>query len=238
MELQLVPRFESHTAECADCALWREQLSRVDGVLGSLDRLVSPAELEECVLEDLALGSGALPGVLSGLSRLEAPLELELRVGALFADIEVDVSVPTWAPIVAGLERHMAPRVLDRLVDEELRDLPAAVTRRQMRNLFRMGTPQDLFGRVSSDLQAQSRPTSRHKWLPMGGLVAAVLLVWASAPSFVQGGRTPQPRFRVVETQSLASLDPLARSLVDGLSGGRVQAVNSTRGIQDGGGQR
>lgn len=234
--------FEEHASDCASCAVWLARTSRVTGLLGSMDRLLSPLELEERVAEDLELGSGALTGALRGLPRLAAPAELEQRVAKGCApDSDEENFTPAWAPLLAALERHRAPLVLDRLLDEELWDSEAAITRRQAGGLFRLRTPQTLFGRVAGDLTRSEQKQSVRNWLPLGSLAAAALLIWAAAPSFVEGGKTPEARFRVVQAQSLASLDPLARSLVEGLSGGRVQAVQNvkdTEGIQDGGGQR
>lgn len=223
---------ERHAAACEACAAWLERQGFVCGILGTMDRLVAPLVLEGRVSEDLQLGTGCLSGVLQGLERRAVPEELEQRLVEELGDIstaEDPLETPSWAPLLATLEPMEAPRVLDRLVDEELADAPASVARRFAGGLFRMSPPKGLSARIAEDLGDPAPVMARRWWLPLGSVAAAVLLVFSIAPLLQeQSVRSPRP-FRVVDVESLASLDPLGRSLVNGLAGGRVHGMERTR---------
>jgi len=203
-----------------------------------MDRLVAPATLEGCVDEDLQLGAGFLVGVLRGLERQEAPGQLEQRLAESLAPAvgQKDADqAPAWRELLGSLEQHSAPRVLDRLVDEELSNPSASVAHRFAGGLFRMPPPKSLLARVSGDLNGPEAAVARRRWLSLGGAAAAALLVFSLSPMPQHGpSRVPRP-FRVVEVESLASLDPLARSLVDGLAGGNVQAMDRRKESNGGG---
>jgi hypothetical protein len=228
-------RFERHAADCSACAAWLERQGVVAGMLGTIDRLVAPVELEGRLRGDFEVKSGALLGALRGIERLEAPEELEeLLAQALSSEEEFDqdaeLEIPAWATLLGNLELQTAPRVLDRLVDEELADLPAAVTRRFAGGLFRRSSPRSLTARIAHELgagPARPQPAWRHWGLPLGSAVAAAALFLLAAPLLFKSPTEAPPRIRVIQVESLASLDPLARSLVAGFAGGRVQVMAS-----------
>lgn len=236
-------RAKLHAADCPACGEWLARQGLVTGVLGSMDRVVAPLELEERVVEDLASGSGALLGALRGLERLEAPARLEERLASELAQEEpelaadVELETPAWAPLLEGLAPLTAPSVLDRLVDEELADTPKALTRRLVGGLFRKDSPRVLTVRVADSLESDSegaleapkRTLLRSRWLPLGSAAAAALLIWSASPFLLKDAKEPTRHFRVVRVESLASMDPLAKSLVEGLAGGRVQAMDQRR---------
>lgn len=237
-ELLLVDRkrAEQHAAGCPDCAMWLERQGRVAGVLGSMDRLVTPSELDGLVAEGLSVGNGAILGALRGLERLEAPEQLDdLLARSLVAEAETEftadtqLEIPAWTALLSGLEPQAAPAVLDRLVDEELADASQALTRRFAGGLFRKASPRALSSRVAKDLDtpaATRTGISRYRWLPLSSAAAAALLIWMASPVLFKDAPKPTPRFRVVHVESLASMDPLARSLVEGFAGGRVLSMD------------
>lgn len=226
--------FDRHAAACRSCAAWLERQSVVRGVLGTMDRLVAPAVLGRCVDEDLQLGAGCLVGVLRSLERQDVPVQLEQRLAETLAAPGGQASV--LEELLGSVEAHPAPKVLDRLVDEELSSPAASVARRFAGGLFRMSPPKSLQARVSGDLSAPETAVLRRRWLSLGSAAAAAaFLVFTLAPLFHNGAtKVPRP-FRVVEVESLASLDPLARSLVDGLAGGNVQAMDRRKESNGGG---
>jgi hypothetical protein len=108
--------------------------------------------------------------------------------------------------------------VLDRLVDEELRD-PAAVTRRMAGSLARQRGPRDLNERVAPSVASDQRPSFRRIQLVVGSMAAAVVIAF-SVPKVMGAESKPETlRFRVVSVDSLRGLDPLAQDLLSGLAG-------------------
>lgn len=229
------PRVPAGT--CGDCAAHGQRLGQVRGLLGSLERHPAPAALDEALADALDLGVAGQEPLLRGLERLSAPVALD---EALAAELAHDHPSETPAARMVGrLERHPAPAVLDRLVAEELAD-PAADTRRHLYGLFRQSGPRSLADRVDRELRG---PVPRRRLgLTLGGLAAAALLVVTALP-LLQGPQVrTSPRFEVVEVRDLDGLDPFARSLVEGLAGGKVELVrpddqSGTGSLTDGGGR-
>lgn len=227
---------EQHAHECGECGDWLLRHERLLGVLGAVGRYPAPVDLESGVVEELISGASRiadhileLPGYSGGelggselpapvqraLSELEpqrAPAELDQR---LAADLE---GSPLVRRTVGRLERVAAPSVLDRLVDEELRD-PAAVTRRMAGSLSRHAGPEALASSVADGLDAAPRRVRVHPLRWSGSVAAAALLVLAG--TWLAGDRTAAagPRLMIVEVQSLESLDPLAADLLAGMTG-------------------
>lgn len=228
---------EQHARECGECGAWLQRHERLVGVLGAVGRYPAPADLESGVVAELISGASRLADdilelpsysggehgepqppallqrALSELPRHAAPAELEQR---LAADLE---GSPLARRTVGRLEPMPAPSVLDRLVDEELRD-PAAVTRRMAGGLPRRPGPAVLASGVEHALSdaPRERPAAlRLRW--SGGVAAAALLVLAG--TWLAGDRAASdtPRLMLVEVQSLESLDPLAADLLAGMTG-------------------
>ena len=206
------------------------------GVLETMDRLAAPAELEDRIQQDFEVGSGPLLGALRGVERLDVPEELEQLLAASLStetELEPDAElvIPAWVRLFDELEPRKAPLVLDRLVDEELADGPAAVTRRFAGGLFRMASPRSLSARVAKELHEGDPPAFRKSRglrrlaLPLGSAIAAAALFFLAAPLLFEGSTQAPRRIRVIQVESLASLDPLAKSLVAGFAGGRVQVM-------------
>ncbi len=224
---------------CEACGAWDERRRQVTGLLSSLERLPAPADLDARLAEALDLGAAGQEPLLRGLERRPAPADLDAIVAA---DLAAAVGDATGGAL-AALERRPVPTVLDRLVDEELRD-PAAVTRRFSRSLFRFEGPRSLADRIDRDLR--EAPVRRPRLaLSLGGLAAAALLAVGLLPLLERSKARSQPlelSFEVVEVGDLERLDPFARSLVDGLAGGKVNVVRPTTDtgpgpVTDGGGR-
>jgi hypothetical protein len=223
-----------HARECAECAQWLIRHRRLVGVLGALDRYPAPVELDSAVLDELIVGTARLVEGILELPRLHAPDELGEQ---LAKDL---LGSPALMRALNTLKPLSAPSVLDRLVDEDLRD-PAAVTRRFAGQLSRLSGPRGLAGRLEASLPSASSQRFVRGLLRFGaGGVAAALLVFVTLPLFKSStNQVPSSRFVVVEVQSLASLDLLAQNLLTGLTGGNEPlslSLDPPSGTDQGGG--
>ena len=153
---------------------------------------------------------------MRALTRWDAPAELDERM--LAAQQRESESRER-----SSLDSDEAPRVLDRLVDEDLRDQPKAITRRFAGRLERLHAPGVL--RVRVERSADESTSAARRRLRV--LVAAGLLVVLL--STVGGGiywlEQPRYSFEVVHERSLAGLDPMVQSLLGGLTGGLSDAT-------------
>lgn len=228
---------EQHAQECDACGAWLQRHERLLGVLGAVGRYPAPVDLESGVVDELISGASRLAEnilelpaysigehgeaelaaplqrALAGLAVQPAPSELDRR---LAQDLE---GSPVLRRTVGRLERVSAPSVLERLVDEELRD-PAAVTRRMAGSLPRQSGPGQLASNVEHALG--EGPARRTRILPLrwsGGVSAAALLILAGTWLAGDRGADVTPRLMIVEVQSLESLDPLAADLLAGMTG-------------------
>lgn len=195
--------------ECAECVRWLKRCGERIESLRILPREAAPAELDELVHAACTPGSEAswapIERALQGLGRIEAPAALDGRV-------EREL-LPAHIRRIATLERQIAPPVLERLVREELADPAAARSRRFVGDLATPSAPEPLWRQVATEASGGLR----RYWRPLAGLAAAVCLVWFTN----RPGETPrQYSFEVVRVSSAASLDPMARALVEGLNGG------------------
>jgi len=219
---------------CGSCREWAQRARQVSGLLSSLERHPAPAELDEVLAGAIETGAAGQEPLLRGLERHRAPAELE---AALALDLAHE---PGPTTLVEALVRRSAPDVLDRLVDEELRD-PAADTRRHVRGLFRLEGPRALTDRVDRELRVPV-PVRRRMGQALGGLAAAAVLAVSLVPLIGGTEEVPRLRFEVVQVTDLGQLDPIARSLVEGLAGGRVNDVQPSTdpaggSMTDGGGR-
>ena len=203
-----------HAGECAECAQWLVRHRRLVGILGALDRYPAPIELDSAVMDELIVGTARLVEGILELPRLQAPDELGYQLE------ESLLGSPALMRALNTLKPLPAPNVLDRLVDEDLQD-PAAVTRRFAGQLTRLSGPRGLAGRLEASLPSATSQRIVRRVVRFGaGGLAAAMLVSVFLPLFKDSGNQgPINRFVVVEVQSLASLDPLAQSLLTGLAG-------------------
>ena len=161
---------KAHTDECKGCADLGRRMRIQVGLLSTLELCHAPAELHEMVAAhfsaDPSLRASRAVGMLGTLA---APAELTERVAR---DLE---------------GAHRAPAVLDRLVDEKLRDLPKALAEGMLGRVEAMDAPQALDDRVEHEAtrvvreatasrSLQARPSSRRK-VPASLVVSAGLVL-------------------------------------------------------------
>lgn len=235
---------DEHRAQCADCAAWVAGLARLTESLYALPRVAAPKQLDGLVVATLEAGAREARAVraVEGLTHLHSPetlaetLETELEEG-------VENSLPT-NPLPGSEQRLGAPSVLERLVREELAEPEKHTVRRAVGGLERLRAPAELEALVQATLAGQppiaetGRPAFkllRAKHLAWASAAAAVLLLAGPFGPFELGrlqdsspsGEEPAARtrsFEVVYVRSLNDLDPVARNLVDGVSGGLLTA--------------
>jgi hypothetical protein len=211
-----------HAEPCESCTVWREETLLVTGILGSLDRLVAPPQLEACVAEDISTGAGALQAVLRGLEPQTAPAELDLLLAQELTELAKEGAPPKLTSLLEELPRQKAPLVLERLVSEELADSEKAISKRFVGGLFRHISPDQLEARLHSALRSEGLPLiPRLRLLKWGSAAAAALVVWVSVPAF-QAKATPKYHFEVVEVANLQEVTPFVRALASDLAGGML----------------
>jgi len=219
-----------HARVCDECATWARRWKERAASLASLQRQSVPADLEGRVAATLQAGHRQARAVtaVQGLARLPLPLDLE---GAVRSAAEQSVGDAEGR--LLGRDRRAAPplrapSVLERLVREELSDLPRARARRFLGSLVRLGAPSALEPRVAHDLTRVAPARAR---VPRGlawGALAAGLLAVALLPSVLREGTGGEVdvHFRVVRADTLEDLDPVSRALIDAVSGGILSAGN------------
>lgn len=194
------PVAAAHLASCAACRAAVTARTRVARALGALARQPAPVELDARV-RAFARGAGALE-----------PL----------ADERLDSSAEPLAELFARLPRQRAPQVLDRLVREEIADPARARARRFAGDLERLSAPAEL-GLVAQPRTAARGPRPFLRFAAaaaVAGLSLSGWLAWRASQA-----PAPRYRFQVVHATEVAQLDPLARGLVDGLTGGMLSAA-------------
>lgn len=219
-----------HGASCAECGLWLERRRRSLGHLGSLARFSAPAELDELLARSLSS---------AGHARTPS------------ASASDDLAPSQTAGLLAGLERQVAPSVLDRLVSEELADPAAARVRRFVGDMERPEAPRGLAGRLRLQLagQAQERrdralsDAGRRSWtraLSSVGLLAAAAMLFWLRPGAGTEAAPPAPNFEgfsftVREASHPSELSAMTLALVGSQSGailgqgvGRVRAAGDS----------
>jgi hypothetical protein len=113
--------------------------------------------------------------------------------------------------------------VLERLVDEDLRNSSGALARRFAGRLERQRAPRVLRERLQRSAWTLLRPTAARRGL----FTAAALVVLLVAGGLWYERRTAPPQakdlgFEIRYESGLDAMDPMARALVGGLSGGIV----------------
>jgi hypothetical protein len=214
-----------HAAECNPCALFAQRFARCSTSLSSLTRKHAPQELEGRVVAALEAGSRQQRAIeaLVTLGRLKPPAELD---GAVMSQAGGEHTYQLRG-------RHSAPAVLERLVNEELSDLPKARTRRFVGSLRRFVAPRLLEQRVARELvtprYSDKRPLRVAAWIGL----AAVGLIALSTPLIIESAleSTPSYPFHVKHVDSLSSgaevlgaLGPDAHTLLDSMGGGILGA--------------
>lgn len=209
----------THTHACAACGAWTRAAERLYAELGSLPRMQAPQELEAHVTQELAGDrSRRLERILGSTVRHGAPAELDARVDGLLArwkSVGDEARGSRKAGAIRALDVHSAPEVLERLLDEELRDPSRHVAERFPGGLERLKAPLALEERLRSHMSR--RTLSRLVLGPLATLAAAALIVWITQ---LRGDSSQHRyRFEVIQAASLDELDPLARAFAESLGG-------------------
>lgn len=204
----------AHLDSCATCAKFAVRAALHRRAFGDLVRLGIPSELDGRVVAACHAGYRQERAVarIANLARWNVPTELDRKV----------LEPQDGRSLV---ERSTAPDVLDRLVSEDLRDPAKAIARRFAGRLERLRAPAELRRRVERVFGA--RVTARMPRLPRFlQLAAAVLLVAVGGGLFLMRPK-PERRysFEVRHASAQASVDPMIRGMLNGLSGGLLDAT-------------
>ena len=223
------PASTGHLESCAACAAYAGQVARIASAVSALPRLHTPRELEglavatfhEGFLQDRAVMA------MRALGRLPTPRELSGRTLSEEGSEVGRGERRSRRPEKPWMLR--APAVLDRLVDEDLRDASAGVHRRITSRLERRRAPRALRDRLerSSRLLLGPRPMRRLR------AAAAALLLLAGGGLWLRlrapGEAASGADFEVVHEARLDAMDPMARSMLAGISGGIVDLGGRAR---------
>ncbi|QDU64998.1 hypothetical protein [Engelhardtia mirabilis] len=211
-----------HPAGCDACAAWLARQRQVAGLLGMLDRFSAPEGLDRAVAQAVAANQRRAQAFAT-LEPRRAPNVLRRLVQE---DVEAGASAVV-ARSLAGLERQTAPPELALLVAERIES-----DRRQRSQGVAPGARPFRDGRPSP-LVLVGRGTTP---LRIGLVAAAALLIFSLPPlmrSFkgqAEGLRSlPEPRVQLAMVTDIDRMDPLARALAAGVSGG---VVDISRGSQ------
>jgi len=214
----------SHLESCGACASHASRTVRVATALAALRRAPAPRELEGLAVATFHEGhrQDRAVSILRSLGRLSTPQELSgrtLRSGRRLGRPVLRTD------LTDGGSGARAPAVLDRLVDENLRRGSADAGRRFASRLDRLRAPRVLRGRIESSARFF---LGAHRARGNRVLAAAAVLVlfggglWIGLRAAKEASSATD--FQVRHETSLDALDPMARSLLGGLSGGLVDA--------------
>lgn len=211
LERSVTEPLARHVAACASCAQAFERVRRTRDALGGLSARHAPEALDGLVVAATQAGhrQERVLAHLRTMLREEAPSELDPSFG------------PTGA-LLAGAARQHAPTVLERLVDEDLRDPRKALARRYLDRLERMGTPEILRSRVARILVAPPKRARRGLFAGAAALLVLLAGLWTWHLFERSNSRV---RYRLEYVDDLSQLDPAAREMLGGLTGGWSEVV-------------
>jgi hypothetical protein len=209
------PDLVQHLRDCEVCAAFAERSELEISALRILERHVAPLELDGLVVAACHGGHRQERAIahLRTLSRRKVPAELEAKV--------LEEELGRMLREASG-----APKVLDRLVDEDLRDPPKALARRFSGKLERLRAPGVL--RVRVERTAGKRFSLARRRLRVLAAACLVVVLLLSIGGGIYWLEKPRYSFEVVHESSLEGLDPLAGSLLGGLTGGMTDAHSSS----------
>jgi len=205
-----------HLADCVSCQRAFEGMRRTRAALLRLAPVPAPAALDGLVVAATQAGQRqerVLAHMRTAL-RHEAPARLDARIGVC------------GSSLIGEVARANAPAVLERLVEEELRDPQHALTRRYVSRLQRLESPDTLRGRVQQALGRPRQPAGRR--LLLAGAALAVLCTTMWGWWTLERAQT-RPRFQVVYVEDVRELDPLARAMLSGVTGGLSEIGGQAR---------
>jgi len=206
----------AHLAGCESCKQAFERMRRIQSALVDLARARAPAGLDGLVVAASQAGQRqdrALAHLRTAL-RQEAPARLDARVGIAGSVFPCEVG------------RVRAPAVLERLVEEELRDPHQALMRRFVSRLQRLDAPASLRARVQQILGTPRRSKGRNALLAGAALAILCAAMWGW---WAIERANLRPRFQVVYLDDVNQLDPLARDMLFGATGGLSELKGRAR---------
>jgi hypothetical protein len=236
----------AHFESCVACQNAARTWPLAARALSELRRERAPRELDSAVVGALHAGARTERAVraLQRLARLSPPPQLGAALDASAeaeaherpADPEHALTEEALAEEAKRLRaegRTPAPRVLDRLVQEELLDPAKARVRRHVGGLHRLPAPDALFERVAGELTRERRErepraalrsfTARRLRLVLGAAAVFALLAlpFLSRTEDLRDDSRPRSRpFRVERASSLGALSPITRDLLNTASSG------------------
>ncbi len=222
-----------HVAGCAECRHAARAWPLAARALTELPREPAPRELDSAVVAALHAGARTERAIqaLQRLARLSPPPQLSSALDANSEGNEHDAEAPPSAEVerLRAAGRAPAPRVLDRLVHEELLDPAKAHVRRHVGGLHRLTAPEALRERVADNFTRERRErapraalrkhAARRLRLVLGAAVAFALL----ALPFLSRPEEPDVKsrpFRVERASSVGALSPITRDLLNAASSG------------------
>lgn len=210
----------AHVEECDACRAWVAASERRLLALSDLTAQRAPDVLAERIARELVGDrSRRLERALGSLARLAAPGALDAAVAAGLGGRE-PVGDAQRGERSAGALRALAivpaPAVLDRLVSEELAKPELQRAERFPGNLERLAAPEELREKLHGSVRRKA--AVRLLRGPLVALAAAALVVWVALREDRPAPRSY--RFQVVHATTLDGLDPMARALAEGLTGG------------------
>jgi hypothetical protein len=226
-------QMREHLASCAACRHASRAWPLAARALTELRREPAPRELDSAVVAALHAGARTERAIqaLQRLARLSPPPQLTTALDANAESDEHDAEdlPPAEVERLRAVGRAPAPRVLDRLVQEELLDPAKSRVRRHVGGLHRLAAPEALRERVADNFTRERRErapraalrkhTARHLRLVLGAAAAFVLL----ALPFLSRPEDPQEKsrpFRVERASSVGALSPITRDLLNAASSG------------------
>lgn len=198
----------AHLSECASCQQAFEGMLRTRAAIVRLAPVPAPAALDGLVVAATQAGQRQ--------ERVLAHLRTALRHAAP-ARLDSRVSAVGGGALVGEVARVSAPGVLERLVEEELRDPQHALTRRYVSRLQRLDTPASLRARVQQVLGRPRHSAGRRMLLAGAALAVLCAAMWGWWS--LERAQT-RPRFQVVYVDDVRELDPFARAMLSGVTGG------------------
>lgn len=204
----------AHLDSCAVCTQFAARAALHRRAMGELARLPPPSELDGRVVAACHAGYRQERAIarIADLARWNVPTELDSKV----------LEPQDGRSLV---ERSAAPDVLDRLVSEDLRDPSKAITRRFAGRLERLSAPADLRRRVERLFGARVAARMPRASLFLRAAVV-VLLVAVGGGLFLMRGDKPERRYSFeVRHASAQAVDPMIRGMLNGLSGGLLDAT-------------
>ena len=231
-----------HLDACATCAQWRRARLRHVSALTALERFVAPPELEALVVASFSSDSRRERAIsaLTRLGRLTPPAELDDAMldgpvveGSASESREVAEAHATETHAAETYAGRRAPRVLQRLVAEEIADPAKARVRRFVGSLPRLHAVPELDQLVERELARPTRTRSRGMRVAVYASLAAAVLASVIGPLAVSvlGASPKRYPFRVEHVRvdathqfDPANLGPDARQLFEALGNGILGA--------------